>query len=731
MGTGAVNAFLGARKLAVMGASENNLFSVSLLQNLAASGFPAEDLYLINPRRKEVLGRTCFPTLAAVPSEIDLAILLMARDRTPEALGSCLEKKVPAALIVASGFAERDAKGKALQEELQRLGAGIAIMGPNSMGFVAPANNLMAWCSPLPKNLQPGNVTAIFHSSGMLNLFLQQCAERGVGIAGGWAPGNEITVGMPDFLSHAVEDDPTRVIALVLEQLGERKQFGRLLDRARENGKPVIILRLGRSFTAMKAVQAHTGRLATPSRAWAAFARQKGAIVVDTLDGLIENCVLFSHLAGKPSGAKKVGLGLITISGGDCSLLADLCEQIGLDLSAPEETIVTEISAAMKKPLSLANPLDVEDLWSAEPEAFKRAIGYFAEAAGFTMVACRLNLPKTPGPSFIEMYEGAAGAIRAAGKIPIFLTRASEQLNEDWFKLFTRLSVPFLLEYGKSLRAIKNYLDYENRSSKGAAAPRRVPPIQSHALNAEFLRQRRQGKRVLSHAQAKGLFEAYGIRFAPDGIARSEEEALAVASKIGYPVALKLVAPDLPHKTEAGAVALGVRSPEELSAVYRKLESNGRSMSHAIEGILVQSMISGGAEVIAGIFRDPLLGPAVLVGLGGIYTEILNDASIRVPPLSAEDAEAMIQELKGSAILTGARGRPASDVSALADLLVTLGEVALDFEDVLAAVDLNPVMVLQQGRGVVAVDVLAALENAKDDTNERKYRPGLDAVKKE
>ncbi|MGH7768170.1 MAG: acetate--CoA ligase family protein [Candidatus Binatia bacterium] len=710
-----ISAFLRARNLAVLGASENNLFSVSLLRNLAAFGFPDDDAYLINPRRKEVLGRTCFPTLSDVPSEIDLAILLVARDRTADALKSCIEKKIPAALIVASGFAERDAKGKVLQEELQRLGAGIQIMGPNSMGFVAPSNHLMAWCSPLPKNLQPGNVTAIFHSSGMLNLFLQQCAERGVGIAGGWAPGNETTVGMLDCLRHAVEDDQTRVIALVLEQLGDRKKFGRLLDRARECGKPVVILRLGRSSTAMKAVQAHTGRLATPSRAWSAFARQKGAIAVETLDALIENCILFSHLAGKPSTAKKGGLGLITISGGDCSLLADLCEEIGLNLTEPVAEIVSAISAAMKKPLSLANPLDVEDLWSAEPGAFKHAVGCFAEAAGFAIVACRLNLPKTPGPSFIEMYERAAGAIRAAGKIPIFLTRASEQLNEDWFKLFSRLSAPFLLEYGKSLRAIKNYLDYESSLEKAAAAPRRVPPAQSHALKAELLLQRSQGKSVLSHAQAKGLFQSYGIRFAPDGIARSEEQALAIASKIRYPVALKILSPDLPHKTEAGAVALGVRSPEELAAAYRKLQSNSRTMAHAIEGVLIQSMISGGTEVVAGIFHDPLLGPAVLVGLGGIYTEIINDASIRVPPLSLQDAETMIQELKGSAILTGARGRPVSDVGALADLLVALGEVALDFEDVLAAVDLNPVMVLPQGRGAIAVDVLAVLKKEGSD----------------
>jgi acetyltransferase len=709
-----IDAFLKARKVAVLGASENNSFSVSLVRNLASFDFPNEDLYLINPRRKEVLGRSCWPDLADVPEPIDLAILLVSRERVPEALRACLEKKVSAAVIVASGFAERDARGQELQEEIQRLGAaGLEIIGPNSMGFVLPSRNLMAWCSSLPKNLIEGNVSAIFHSSGMLNLFLQQCSARGIGIREGWAPGNEITVGMLDCLGHAVEDEGTRVIALVLEHPGERKEFSRLLDRARESDKPVVVLRLGKSARAVRAVQAHTGRLGTPSRAWTAFARQKGAISVETLDELIENCVFLSHVAGKSSRPATQGLGLMTISGGDCSLLVDLCDGIGLDLPEPSGKTQEAISTAMEKPLSLVNPLDVEDLWSARPESFKNVVREFAEDPRFGIVACRFNLPENPTPSFIEMYESTADAIRSAGKIPIFLTRASEQLQEEWFRFFARLSVPFLLEYGKSLRVIRNYLDCESRLRKGETALKSSSPrAGASALTASFDRAGREGRKALSHVAAKALCETYGIRFAPDAVARSEAEALEIASTVGYPVALKVLSPDLPHKTEAGALALKLATEEEVSVAYRNLQERIREMTDPVqvEGVLVQSMISGGIEVIAGIFQDPLLGPAVLVGLGGIYTEILGDVSIRVPPLSHEEAEAMIRELKGSPILLGARGRPASDIVALAALLVALGEVALDFEEPLGSLDLNPVIVMPNGGGAAAVDVLALLK---------------------
>jgi acetyltransferase len=709
-----INAFLQARKVAVLGASENNPFSVSLARNLAAFDFPKDDLYLVNPRRKEVLGRSCWPSLADVPGAIDLAVLLVSRERVPEALRSCLEKKVSAAVIVASGFAERDARGRELQEEIRQLGAaGLEIIGPNSMGFVLPSRNLMAWCSALPEHLVPGNVSAVFHSSGMLNLFLQQCSERGIGIRQGWAPGNEITLGLLDCLDYAVADQATGVIALVLEHPGERKAFSRLLDRARENGKPVVVLRLGKSANALRAVQAHTGRLGTPSRAWTAFVRQKGAIPVDTLDELIENCVFLSHLAGSSSRPASRGLGLMTISGGDCSLLVDLCEAIGLELPEPSEKTRETLSRAMEKPLSLVNPLDVEDLWSARPESFKDVVREFAGDAEFGIVACRFNLPKNPTPSFIEMYESTAGAVRSAGKTPIFLTRASEQLRDEWFRFFARLSVPFLLEYGKSLRVIRNYLDRESRLRTGETALKSAFPAgKAPARTASFDRAGREGRKALSHSEAKALFEAYGIRFAPDGVARSEAEALEIASTVGYPVALKVLSPDLPHKTEAGGVALKLASGEELSAAYRDLQKRIRTMSRPVrlEGALVQSMISGGTEVVAGIFQDPLLGPAVLVGLGGIYTEILGDVSIRVPPFSYEEAEAMIQELKGSPILTGARGRPVCDTGALARVIVALGEIALDFEDRLASVDLNPVMVMPQGQGAIAVDVFAPLK---------------------
>lgn len=709
-----IKAFLEAHHVAVVGASENNLFSVSLLRNLEAFGFDNNDLYLVNPRRKEIFGRTCWPSLSTVPGPVDLAFLLVSRERVPEALKAGLEKKVSAAVVVASGFAERDEEGKQLQQEIRRQGeGGMEIIGPNSMGFIAPAENLVAWCSPLPKNLMSGNLTAIFHSSGMLNLFLHQCSERRVGIRYGWAPGNEIRVTMLDCLRHAVEDQATHVIALVLEHLGDRKEFGYLLDRARELKKPVVILRLGRSPQASKAVQAHTGRLGTPSRAWSAFALQKGAVLADTLDDLIENCVLFSQLEAKFSLPGTGGLGLITISGGDCSLLVDLCEEGGLELPEPSVKTQSNISKAMGKPLSLANPLDVEDLWSAQPESFKNVVRCFAEDPAFRIVACRFNLPKTPNPLLIEMYEGAARAIRSAGKESIFLTRASEQLDEKWFQFFSSLSTPFLLEYRKSLRVIKNYADYGHGPQKaGASLWRSSRPKEASSLKASFLQWRQGGRMVLPYHQTKALLEAYGIPLAPDGVARCEEDALKIASTVGYPVALKLLSPDLPHKTEAGAVALGQTAPDELSAAYRKLHAEIQKLDHhvEIEGVLVQSMIAGGTEVGAGIFQDPLLGPAVLVGVGGIYTEILNDVSIRVPPISHEEAEAMIQELRGSPILMGARGRPVCDISALTALLVALGEVALDFEDFLEAIDLNPVMVRPKGEGVVAVDALVVLK---------------------
>lgn len=707
-----IRAFLQARGIAIVGASENNPFSVSLLQNLKAFGFPSDALHLVNPRRKQIFDAPCRASVAEIPAAVDLAVLLVRRERVPQALKDCIAKKICAAVVVASGFAERDDEGRRLEREIRQLGEGrIAIIGPNSMGFVAPGEKLVVWCSPLSQQLASGSVTAIFHSSGMLNLFLQQCAERRVGIRYGWAPGNETTVTMTDCLREAVEDEKTRVIALVLEHVGDRREFSALLDRAAASNKPVVILRLGRSPQAAKAVQAHTGRLGSPSRAWSAFARQMGAILVDTLDDLIEHCVLFSRLEPKRAASAADGLGLITISGGDCSLLMDLCADIGLNVPEPSSETRLRISEAMSKPLSLVNPLDIEDLWSARPESFKNAVRCFAEDPAFRIVACRFNMPKAPSRPLIEMYEGAAQAIRAAGKEPVFLTRASEQLDDQWFGFFDRLATPFLLEYRKSLRAIQNHIDFVHREPRGPS-PSRELSTKASAFKALLFELRRQGKKTLPYSQAKSLLEAYGARFAAGGVAATEEDALGIAEKVGYPVAMKILSADLPHKTESRAIVLGVASPEQLSSAYRELHTRIRKTNPPfnIEGVLVQSMIANGVEIMAGIFQDSLLGPAVLVGMGGIYTEILDDVSIRIPPISRAESEAMIHELRSSPILTGARGKPPCDVGALAELLVGLGELAVDFSDIVDAVDLNPVMVRAAGGGLAAVDVLVTLK---------------------
>jgi acetyltransferase len=406
------------------------------------------------------------------------------------------------------------------------------------------------------------------------------------------------------------------------------------------------------------------------------------------------------------------GVGLITISGGDCSLLVDLCDATGLELPEPSRETQTKISSLMKKPLSLANPLDVEDLWSAEPEAFKSAVRSFAADPALEMVACRFNLPKTPSPSLIEMYRGSAQAIRSSGKEPVFLTRASEQLDEAWFEFFSSLSTPFLLEYGKSLQAIKNYVDFQRRNERpGAPSHPAAPAPRFLAFREAVTEVRQSGKRILPYRLAKALLGAYGVSFAPDALVSSESEALEAASGIGYPVALKLLSPHLPHKSEAGGVALNVSGPGELSLAYRRIRAAAEKSdsSSEIEGVLVQPMISEGVEIMAGIFRDPLLGPSVLVGLGGIFTEVLNDVSVRVPPVSRAEARAMVRELKGAAVLAGARGRPVRDVGRLGEILVALGELARDFEEVVEAVDLNPVMVLPEGKGALAVDLLVVL----------------------
>ena len=712
-----LTALLKPRSIALIGASERAPHAAALLRNLFRFGFPRERIYPVNPRYEKVFDLACYPSVKEVAGDVDLAVVAIPRHGTIQAMEECAAKGVRAALTVATGFGEFDDTGRGYQAELARIVRehGIALCGPNTLGYLALESGAALWSSPLPERLTMGPLSAVFSSAGLLNLFFNTAADRCLGFRYAVAPGNQVGASFTDYLRAAVDDPGTRVILTVIESMSRPEEMAGVLDLAREREKVVIALRLGRSRKGERAITSHSGNMATSGAVWDGLFRQKGVIPVDNMDQMLEAAALAAATPEpyRPSGPG--GVGIVTISGGDCSFLADICERNGVDLPEPSNATYDALRSYFDKDRFNGNPLDIEELHWADRPRYLECLETFLRDDNFAVVCCRLNLPKSPTDRLTRLYRESAAVARRSGKRFLFLSRASELLDRSWFEFFTELEVPFLLEYEKSLRAVRDVLGLSRQSHAGESADAATPaadPAESEALR------RLVAGGDASHATVRRLLRVYGIPAPTSHLARSPDEAAEAAGEMGFPVALKVESADLPHKTEVGGVRLNLGSAEEAAAAYDELmERVGRSAPAArIDGVLVQKMVAGVAEVIIGASRTPDLGICLAFGLGGIYTEVLKDVSFRLPPLGLREALDMIREIRTYSLLTGVRGRPRADVDALARTIVALSRLALDFRDEVDEIEFNPLMVLPEGQGVLAVDTLIRCAGARDSS---------------
>ncbi len=702
---------LSPRTVAIVGASETGHYATSLHHNLVNAGFPIDCLFPVNPKRSQLFDLRCYPSVREIPDPIDLAVIVVPQPLVIPVAKECGEKRVRAISVISNGFAEIGKEGRKLQEELTAVARSFDLLlhGPNTLGHVCPRSKTLLWSSILPEKFKLGGLGAIFHSSGMLNLIFLTAAQRGVGFSFGLAPGNEAGLNLGDYLAWGVEDADTRVIALVIESIRDPQRFLRALERAAELQKPIVALRLGRSARARRSIVSHTGSLASAGEAWDGLFEQKGVVGVHNLDELMEASALLMSADPRRLGSRQVGL--ITISGGDCSLLSDICERVGLELPDLAGVNRALVAKELKKDSFIGNPLDIEDLLQSNPDGFARAVEAFAGFAAFEAIGCRLNIPERATGRLLQSYRRVAEIVRRAGKQVFFFSRASEQIAQEWFDFFSSLEAPFLIEYEKGLKALQKSAglgEKWRRCAAGRAERPEKPPTKVREILS------RAGKNQLSTRDTLAFLAECGIPLVRTEIAASPDEALACADAIGYPVALKVCSADIPHRSDIGAVRTGLRNREEVKSAYAEILSCCRKAKPeaSIEGVAVQPMVQGVAEVILGISRDAQLGPVVLLGVGGIFVEVLRDVVLRVPPLSLEECREMIGALRGKALLEGARGRPRGDLEALAKTIFSVSRLALELREEISELDLNPVMVLPEGQGVAAVDALVILRSS-------------------
>ena len=690
-----------ADRLAIIGASDRNHYAVNIFKNLQSMGFDQSRIIPVNPGRPEVFGLKAYPSIADVPGEVPLAVIAVNNKTVVSVVEETGKKGVKAGVIFADGFAEGGDAGKKLQQDLTTAAqaANLKLLGPNCMGFVSMRAKLGIWGGELPKSLRAGNIGCIFQSSGMMNLVMNAGAKRGLGFHVCASGGNEIVLNSADYLAYQAECAEIDVIATYFEAAPkEPERFGAAMDRAVANGKSVLVLRAGKTERAKRNVIAHTGQLAGSAAAWDAFFEQHGAIIVHDLDDLIDTTALFAGAKIRPDKHER-GVGLITISGGDCTLLCDIADQEGVpvpELSPETQKVLIE---SLDKSTLLGNPLDVEDLQRINPEAFDHCLEKFFHEPKIDMLGIRLNLPDSITPSSEKLYQQISDLSRANDKRVFILTRATEPPAPVWYDKLNRLDLTFTGDYRKSLRAMGRLRKNEHERAIERFAPATRSGVAPSGAHLE--------RGVLSYAMTEKLLQDYEIPMAPAIMAQSAAEAAGAADKLGYPCVLKVASVDIPHKTEFGALRIGLENREAVKQAHDQMLAGvrARKPDANIEGVLVQKQIKG-VECLLGISLDDQLGPTLAMGLGGVFVEILADVAIRIPPIGAAEARRALASLKGAQIFSGARGAPPADIEALAEMAARLSWLAHDLRNDIAELDLNPVMVLPKGQGAFAVDAL-------------------------
>ena len=686
----------------MLGASERPSVGRTIVENLDRIGFAGE-IYPINPRYDALLGRRCYHSVEDLPAGVDVLAFCVNHERVLEGLRLGARKGIRAAVAFDAGFAEGDDAGRRRQEELVAIcrEAGIAFCGPNCMGVISPHERALVYLNALrdPAPLA-GNVGLISQSGSIVIGLLADCRRFG------WSrvvsTGNEAVIVAADVLEYLIDDPATGVIAMFLESIRQPGRFVAALDRAADRGKPVVVLKVGRSERARRAITSHTGGLAGESRVIEAVLRAHRAIEVHDMDELTETLAACQG-ARRPAGRR---IGVVTNSGGHTELILDVAAGVGLELPALSPASRAEAARVIGPIGGDGNPLDSwgnGDFQTNVPHAL-RTLG--ADPGIDAVVWCTDSFDGSPlGTSerFMTyagmLVEGARGSSK-----PFYLMGTRPGIfRRDQHELLSAQGIAVIGGTRQGLRAI-------DRLARWAAppAPLRSPPAASMPTLAALMPAGAPRRTIHEH-DAKQLLAEAGLPVVPETLCATREAALAAAEALGYPVVLKLISDDVPHRSDLGLVATGLRDGRALGAAWDTMADirSKKLAGVAIAGLVIQQMVSGGVEVLAGVTHDPDFGPMLAFGLGGVAAEALAAVALRPLPLRAGDAEAMVAEVPAAAtLLAGFRGGPPADVDGLCRCLEALADYAWADRALIAELDVNPLIVLPRGRGTVVVDAL-------------------------
>ncbi|HZF06567.1 MAG TPA: acetate--CoA ligase family protein [Patescibacteria group bacterium] len=693
------------KSIGVIGASQRIGRATRVIVNLQRFGY-AGRIFPINPKYAEILGLPCYPDLASTPEAPETVVVAIPGADVPGLLATAADRGVRGAVILSSGFGEAGPAGRERQAALERLAAerGLLLCGPNCYGVLNVRLGSATFSADFAEPPRAGHVALVSQSGGFSHALAEHLMrQRAIGLSYIVSCGNQAGLTVEDYVEFLVEDEDTAVIGMIVEGFRQPGKLRRVAALARERGKPIVALKVGRSENARQAVLAHTGSLAGTPEIIDAVLRQHGIVQVASLNEMLDTLTLMDAIRDYRRRGWRVAV--LSGLGGECGRVADVAERVGVGLPPLSPASVEALARFMPDFANPRNPLDGTGAMYEDATLFPRMIDVLLRDDTIDVIAVnfRANVPPpggwAPSRQFSQALQTALRD-RPDKLVLAFSSFAGGDLDQDVVRTLAEVGVPFLEGSESAMMALRHAREHR-RFLEGPADER--PPAVVPVSPAE--------RRALGNAEAMRLLRAFGIPLAETVGAAEADEAVRGADRLGYPVVLKIDSPDIVHKTDVGGVRVGCADAHAVRRAFHEMREEVRRRAPAarIDGVVVQRMITGGTEMILGVKHDPTFGPAVVCGFGGVFVEVMRDVAVGVPPLDLAEARAMIGGLRGSALLRGARGRPPADVGALADALVRLATLADAQRERVRALDINPLVVLEEGRGVVAVDWLVEL----------------------
>ena len=691
--------FLSPKSIAVIGASDKEgsvgrAITSNIMKGYKGTVFP------ISPSRDTVFDQKAYKSVLDVPEEIDLAVIITKNTIVPTVLEECGQKKIQGAVVITAGFKEVDEEGKKLEQQLKDISKkyNLRIIGPNCLGVMNLDPQTMMNSTFLKITPKSGEIALVSQSGAICAALVEDASAQGIGFSAVISMGNKADMTEIDILKMLAEHEQTKVIVMYLEDMGNGQEFLKVCKQITKKNavkKPVLVLKSGRSPEGAKAAMSHTGALMGSDEIYDALLKQSGAIRVDTMEELFDYATAFSKQPLPVEG----DLVIVSNAGGPAIISTDSCSKLGIKMAKIEE-IRSKIDAVIPPWGSSRNPVDI--VGDADFNRFENVLNEVLQHKNVGSVISMCT------PSATLDYDKLAEVIvKMSKKYKKTMLASLMGLDEGITnrEILAAGDVPYYTYAEGSIRALNAMLQFVDwtKAPDGDVTEFKVDMNKARAI---FDKVKSEGRTNLLEDEGREMLDAYGFPLPESSIASTEDEAVDAANKIGYPIVMKISSPQIVHKSDAGGVKVNLTNDAEVRDGFKTIMENAKKYdSNAeIKGVLIVEMVKGGKEMIIGSKLEPGMGPVVMLGMGGIYVEILKDVTFRLAPLTDQEANDMISSIKTKKLLDGVRGEKPSDISKLSECIQRLSQLVTDFKEI-KELDMNPVLVMEQGEGCKILDV--------------------------